>query len=308
MRPPTLLRMNPRQTSPKPENIYRAMSAHTEIQPHGETRLRLDLSYEGTNYAGWATQPEHPTVQAHVEQALTTALRLPTPARVWCAGRTDSGVHARGQVAHVDVPTESLQVTPQRLAIQLRALLPDDIVVHSAREVSVDFDARFSCLWRRYEYLIDDRGIGLNPLTRAFVVENYRALDVDLMNAASAPFLGLRDFAAFCKPKPGRTTIRELMEFRWSRTVDGLVRADVKADAFCHSMVRFMVGVMLPVGEGGKPVDWPAAMLSSGVRPEGEPGFNLAPAKGLVLAEVAYPADEHLAARAAATRGRRELD
>jgi tRNA pseudouridine38-40 synthase len=284
------------------------MSAFDEVQSLGETRLRLDLSYEGTVYAGWATQPDHPTVQAHVEQALTVALRLPSPARVWCAGRTDAGVHARGQVAHIDIPRDALVMTFERLAIQLRALLPDDIVVHSIQEVSTDFDARFSCLWRRYEYFIDDRGRGLDPLTRAFVVENYRPLDVDTINAASTPFLGLRDFAAFCKPRPGRTTIRELMEFRWSRTDAGLVRVDVKADAFCHSMVRFLVGVMLPVGEGSKSVEWPANILASGSRPDGEPGFNLAPAKGLVLAEVAYPDDSELAARAAATRGRRTLD
>ncbi|MBU6213686.1 MAG: tRNA pseudouridine(38-40) synthase TruA [Actinomycetales bacterium] len=284
------------------------MSASDEVQSRRVTRLRLDLSYEGTNYAGWATQPDHPTVQGLLEPALAVALRLLEPPRVWCAGRTDAGVHARGQVAHVDVPESSLAVTMERLAIQLRALLPNDIVVHRVRQVSADFDARFSCLWRRYEYLIDDRGVGLDPLTRAFVVENYRPLDIDAMNAASAGFPGLRDFAAFCKPRPGRTTIRELMEFRWSRTADGLVRADVKADAFCHSMVRFLVGAMLPVGEGNKPVTWPTDILASGARPDGEPGFNLAPAKGLVLAEVAYPDDSELAARAAATRGRRTLD
>ena len=284
------------------------MSASDEVQSHRVTRLRLDLSYEGTNYAGWATQPEHSTIQGLLEPALAVALRLPEPVRVWCAGRTDAGVHARGQVAHVDVPEAALVVTMQRLAIQLRALLPADIVVHTVQQVTPDFDARFSCLWRRYEYLIDDRGIGLDPLTRAFVVENYRPLDVEAMNAASAPFPGLRDFAAFCKPRPGRTTIRDLMQFRWTRTAQGLVRADVKADAFCHSMVRFLVGVMLPVGEGGKPVQWPASILASGSRPDGEPGFNLAPAKGLVLAEVAYPADGELAARAAATRDRRTLD
>lgn len=272
------------------------------------TRLRLDVAYDGTNYAGWAIQPQHTTVQGLLEQALAVVLRLATPARVWCAGRTDSGVHARGQVVHVDVPTASLVVTRERLAVQLRGVLPADVVVHQVRDVSSDFDARFSCLWRRYEYLIDDRGIGLNPLTRGFIVENYRALDVSRMNEASADFLGLRDFAAFCKPREGRTTIRNLMNFSWTRTSEGLVRADVKADAFCHSMVRFLVGSMLPVGEGSKPVSWPADILNSGVRPEGEPGFNLAPAHGLVLAEVAYPPDEELAARAIATRDRRTLD
>ena len=277
----------------------------TERPP--STRLRLDLAYDGTNYAGWAIQPQHTTVQGLLEQALAVVLRLPDPPRAWCAGRTDSGVHARAQVAHVDVPTDCLVVTHERLAIQLRGVLPDDIVIHRVREVSADFDARFSCLWRRYEYLLDDRGIGLDPLSRGFVVENYRPLDVDRMNEASAAFPGLRDFAAFCKPREGRTTIRDLMQFSWTRTDDGLVRADVKADAFCHSMVRFLVGCMLPVGEGSKPVSWPADILTSGVRPEGEPGFNLAPAHGLVLAEVAYPPDAELAARATATRDRRTL-
>lgn len=271
-------------------------------------RLRLDLAYDGTNYAGWAVQPQHTTVQGLLEQALAVVLRLTAPPRVWCAGRTDSGVHARGQVVHVDVPTDSLAVTCERLAIQLRGVLPADITVHRVHQVSQEFDARFSCLWRRYEYLIDDRGIGLDPLTRGFVVENYQRLDVDAMNEASAPFLGLRDFAAFCKPRPGRTTIRDLMDFSWHRTTAGLVRADVRADAFCHSMVRFLVGSMLPVGEGRKPVTWPGQILNSGVRPEGEPGFNLAPAHGLVLAEVAYPPEDQLGARAAMTRDRRTLD
>ena len=272
------------------------------------TRLRLDLAYDGTNFAGWAIQPQHTTVQGLLEQALAVVLRLPGPPRVWCAGRTDSGVHARGQVAHVDVPTDCLVVSRERLAIQLRGVLPADIGVHRVSDVTTDFDARFSCLWRRYEYLIDDRGIGLDPLSRSYVVENYRPLDVDRMNQASAAFPGLRDFAAFCKPREGRTTIRDLMQFSWTRTDDGLVRADVKADAFCHSMVRFLVGCMLPVGEGSKPIDWPSDILSSGVRPEGEPGFNLAPAHGLVLAEVAYPPDEQLAQRASATRDRRTLE
>lgn len=277
------------------------------VEGRPAARLRIDLAYDGTNYAGWAIQPDHTTVQGLLEQALAVVLRLPTPVRVWCAGRTDSGVHARGQVVHVDVPADALVVSEERLAIQLRGVLPADIVVQRVRRTSSDFDARFSCSWRRYEYLIDDRGIGVDPLARAFVVENYRPLDVDLMNLASAPFLGLRDFAAFCKPREGRTTIRHLMNFSWTRTLDGLVRADVKADAFCHSMVRFLVGCMLPVGEGRKPTSWPRDILAGGVRPEGEPGFNLAPAHGLVLAEVAYPDDSELAARAAATRDRRSL-
>jgi tRNA pseudouridine38-40 synthase len=275
----------------------------TDESSSGLIRLRIHLSYDGTNYAGWAIQPNQTTVQGLVEQALAVVLRMPTPARIFCAGRTDTGVHARGQVVHVDVPHSA--ATMDRLAIQLRSLLPRDIVVHEVRPVPPEFDARFSCLWRRYEYFLDDRGIGADPLRRNFVVENYRPLDIARMNEASAPFLGLQDFAAFCKPRPGRTTIRNLFDFTWTRTNEGLVRADVRADAFCYSMVRFLVGSMLPVGEGSKAIDWPGTILRKGMRPEGEPGFNLAPAHGLVLAEVAYPADDELATRAILARDRR---
>ena len=267
------------------------------------TRLRLDLSYDGTRYAGWAKQREHDTVQAQLEQALAVVLRLSEAPTTFCAGRTDSGVHASAQVVHVDVPAASIVVSMARLAIQLRGVLPEDIVVHTVSPAPEGFDARFSPLWRAYEYTIDDRGIGVDPLRRHQVVEHFKHLDESLMNEASQQLLGMHDFAAFCKPRERATTIRTLMELSWSRTPDGLLQARVQADAFCHSMVRFLVGSMIPVGEGAKPIDWPASMLQSKVR---DIGFNLAPAHGLVLVDVRYPADDQLAARATQTRALRE--
>lgn len=266
-------------------------------------RLRLDLAYDGTNYAGWAKQREHRTVQGLLEQALAVVLRLDEAPTTFCAGRTDSGVHARAQVVHIDVPASSIQVSMPRLAMQLRGVLPDDIVVHTVSPAPVGFDARFSPLWRLYEYTIDDRGIGVDPLSRHQVVEHFKSLDETLMNDASSRLLGIHDFAAFCKPRERATTIRTLMDFTWSRTSEGLLRAQVQADAFCHSMVRFLVGSMIPVGEAVKPLDWPASMLQSKVR---DIGFNLAPARGLVLVDVRYPDDDQLAARATQTRAMRE--
>ncbi|MEY5145175.1 MAG: hypothetical protein RL745_544 [Actinomycetota bacterium] len=266
-------------------------------------RLRLDLSYDGTNYAGWAKQLEHTTVQGLLEQALAVVLRLPEAPTTFCAGRTDSGVHAHAQVVHVDVPASSLVVSMSRLAMQLRGVLPEDIVVHTVSPAPAGFDARFSPLWRAYEYTIDDRGIGVDPLRRHQVVEHFKSLDESLMNDASSMLLGMHDFGAFCKPRERATTIRTLIDFTWSRMPDGLLQAQVQADAFCHSMVRFLVGSMIPVGEGVKPVDWPASMLQSTIR---DIGFNLAPAHGLVLVEVRYPADDQLAARATQTRAMRD--
>ena len=213
---------------------------------------------------------------------------------VTCAGRTDAGVHARGQVAHADVPRDAALPVGR-----VNRALPDDIVVTSVTAAPPDFDARFAALWRRYSYRVSDRGCGPDPLERHCTVSWPRPLDVSLMNDAAQALLGEHDFAAFCRPRPGASTIRRLLDAAWSREGSGVVVFDVRADAFCHSMVRSLVGALLPVGDGRLPVDFPAAVLAVGVR---DSRASVAPAHALVLEEIGYPADEALAQRQRVTR------
>ncbi len=261
-------------------------------------RLRIDLAYDGTDFHGWAAQPGLRTVQGEVEAAMATILRLDSPAPLTCAGRTDAGVHARGQVAHVDVD-EGVDTTS--LGRRLRSLLPDDIRVRSVVVAPAGFDARFSALERRYVYRLRDHGAG-DPLARGHVVDWPRELDVEVMNAAAVPLLGEHDFAAFCKRREGATTIRSLHELSTVRH-EGLVETTVRADAFCHSMVRSLLGALVAVAEHRYEPAWTGELLAAGRR---DARVRVMPARGLVLEEVVYPPDDELADRAAASRRRRD--
>ncbi|MDO5662127.1 MAG: tRNA pseudouridine(38-40) synthase TruA [Brachybacterium sp.] len=286
------------------------------------TRMRLDLAYNGSGFHGWATQPGQRTVQGELEDALATILRAPIAVTV--AGRTDAGVHARGQVAHLDVPAEAVRALPGRsdrtpadaLVTRLAGVLPPDIVVRSARAVPLEFDARFGALRRRYAYRISDGAAQHDPM-RADVLRHRRPLDVDAMAAASAALLGEHDFLSFCRPREGATTIRTLERLTWERrgpgrTDAGLIVADVRADAFCHHMVRSLVGAMLAVGEGRRPVTWPRELLAARTRRSagrGEVGAApMAPPLGLTLEEVEYPPEADLAAQSSRTRRVRTTD
>lgn len=257
-------------------------------------RVRLDVSYDGTEFSGWARQPDRRTVQGVLEDTLATVLRLP-PVALTVAGRTDAGVHASGQVTHADLPA-----VPE--VRRLNRALPADVRVTAVREVPADFDARFGALWRRYAYRLTDDAAGAEPLRRHEVVAWPRPLDVAAMAAAADDLVGLHDFAAFCKRRDGATTTRTLLRFDVTRHGHEIV-CTVVADAFCHSMVRSLVGALSAVGEGRRPVDWPAALLTLGQRASDVP---VAPAHGLTLVEVGYPDDADLAARAAETRARRD--
>ncbi|ROS76809.1 tRNA pseudouridine(38-40) synthase TruA [Cellulomonas sp. PhB143] len=276
-------------------------------------RVRLDLAYDGSAFSGWAAQPGLRTVQGELELALAQVMREAGP-RVTVAGRTDAGVHARGQVVHVDVardrwlalPGRSARTPGQSLVARLGGVLPGDVVVHRAGLAPHGFDARFSALHRRYTYRVADDPALFDPLRRRWVLWHRLPLDVEAMHAAMQPLLGLRDFAAFCRPRPGATTIRELTRMSWERVADGpeagLLVAHVRADAFCHNMVRSLVGASLAVGEGRRPVGFPAEVLAERRR-TGDAGR--ARAHGLVLEGVAYPPDGELARRADAVRARR---
>jgi tRNA pseudouridine38-40 synthase len=286
----------------------------TSAAPHapgsGTVRVRLDLAYEGTGFAGWARQPGLRTVQGALEDGLATLLRGDAP-RLTVAGRTDAGVHARGQVAHVDLTSAQWDALPGRsdrspgdaLVARLAGVLPPDVVVHRAAAAPPGFDARFSALHRAYTYRVADDPALRDPLRRGWTLWNRRPLDVAAMDEAVRPLVGVRDFAAFCKPRPGATTIRELQLMSWTRPADGpdagLVVAQVRADAFCHNMVRALVGASLAVGEGRREVAWPAALLA-GRRRDG--GAGVVPAHGLVLEDVTYPPDTELADRAERVR------
>ena len=266
-------------------------------------RIRIDLAYDGTDFKGWARQPALRTVQGEVEAALATVLREPEAA-VTCAGRTDTGVHARGQVVHLDVADDAVTASAGRsedpplvaLHRRLNGVLPPDIRVRRVAEAAPGFDARFSATWRRYAYRVAD-GV-VDPLVRHHVLAWPRPLDLAVMNEAAAPLVGEHDFASFCKRREGATTVRALLDLHWERDGD-LAVATVRADAFCHNMVRSLMGCLLTVGEGRRPPTWPAEVLAAAVR---DPAVTVVPPHGLTLEEVGYPADADLAARADATR------
>ena len=257
----------------------------------GPVRVRIDLAYDGTDFSGWARQPGRRTVQAELEAALCRVLRLPS-VMITVAGRTDAGVHATGQVTHVDLP----EPPPDALLRRLNGVLPADVRLPAVSLAPPGFDARFSALARRYVYRICD-GIE-DPLRRRDTLWWPRRLDVPAMQCAAQQLLGEHDFAAYCKRREGATTIRRLLRLDATRDGD-LIELTVEADAFCHSMVRALVGALTAVGEGRRPVDWPAAVLGGRQR---DPGGRVMPAHGLTLVEVTYPSDAELAARATETR------
>lgn len=263
-------------------------------------RLRLDVAYDGAGFAGWARQPDQRTVQGELESALAVALRA-AQVSVVCAGRTDAGVHARGQVCHIDVEPDT---QPSDLLRRLAGLLPADVGVRAIRAVPDDFDARFAATWRRYAYRVCDHYAAADPVRRAEVLTWSRALDLDAMNRAARPLLGVNDFAAFCKRREGATTIRSLQALEWQRDDDGLAVCRIVADAFCHNMVRALVGGMLSVGEAARPVEWLHEVLRGGWR---DPAVRVVPAHGLSLEEVGYPGDERLADRVRQTRTVRDM-
>ncbi len=273
---------------------------------HGQSdavRLRLDVSYDGGGFSGWAVQPGRRTVQGTLEAALGVALQIPPP-RLTVAGRTDAGVHARGQVSHLDVPAAAAEtLEPAVLVRRLARLLPDDVRVRRAVVVSTDFDARFAALARCYAYRICTDLAALDPIRRHDVLAWPRPLDVSVMNAAAALLVGEHDFVAFCRQRPGAGTVREVLELCWTADGDRLC-CRVVADAFCHQMVRSVVGALVMVGQGGREPSWIQALLDSRSR---DSAVRVLPPHGLTLEEVRYPPAPDWAARVATTRSARPM-
>jgi len=274
------------------------MTEPTLYPESGFRRLRIELAYDGTNFSGWAVQPDRRTVQLCVEDAISKIARVSVETIV--AGRTDAGVHATGQVIHVDVP-ENMGLDD--LGYKLNRILDEDIRINQIEIAPPAFHARFSALRRYYEYRILDENKVVPPLARFNTASWYRPLDVDVMNQASALLLGTNDYAAFCKFREGGTTIRTLEKYSWHRDHDGYLVADVVADAFCYSMVRNLVGAIVCVADGRKDQDWISTLLANKERVSDSLVF---PARGLTLYQVDYPDAAELLERAKKTVARRE--
>jgi tRNA pseudouridine38-40 synthase len=262
-------------------------------------RLRLDVSYDGAEFSGWAAQPNRRTVAGVLTEALGRLVGAETPLGLTVAGRTDAGVHATGQVCHVDLPATSYAELATSLLRRLAALMPPDARVKAVTPVPETFDARFSATFRRYEYRVADTPWGPEPLRRHDTLGWVRPLDVDRLNAAAYALVGEHDYAAYCKRKEHATTVRAINRLDWRRDPDGVCVATVQADAFCQSMVRSLVGAMLAVGDGRRTVEWPGTLLTLRERSS---AVTVAPAHGLTLVAVGYPAEDEYAARADATR------
>jgi tRNA pseudouridine38-40 synthase len=276
-------------------------------------RLRLDLGYDGTGFHGWAAQPGLRTVAGALVEVLARVLRADPDAvlrGLVVAGRTDAGVHATAQVAHLDVEGAALEAAggTTGLTRRLRGMLPPDVRLGDLAVAPEGFDARFSALRRHYRYRVCDDPAGPDPLRRhdtlAHPRPSDRPLDVAAMARAAGGLVGLHDFAAFCRRREGATTVRTLLAYTWVREPDRTCVAHVSADAFCHSMVRALVGALLPVGDGRRDVDWPAQVLHGRVR---DPGVAVVGPHGLTLVGVDYPEADGLAERARQARARRDV-
>ena len=278
------------------------MAAPTLFPESGFRRLRLDIAYDGTHFFGWATQPGHRTLQDLIEEAISRISQTNIDSIV--AGRTDAGVHATGQVIHVDVPDAMFDrdLTYLDLRYKLNRILDEDVRIMNVSDAPQGFHARFSALRRYYSYKILDNNDVIAPLSRHDVASWYRPLDADRMNEASAFLLGHHDFAAFCKFKVGGTTIRTLEKYEWHRSDEGLLVADVVADAFCYSMVRNLVGAVVCVADGRQSPAWIAQLLANKERVSDSLVF---PARGLTLYQVDYPNNDQLLERAKITVAKR---
>lgn len=282
-----------------------------EHEAEAFVRLRLDLSYDGSGFSGWAAQPGRRTVAGAVTDVFGQIFGPGIATGLTVAGRTDAGVHAAGQVCHIDLPPVAWQALQARasgtggdaagsLLRRLAGLLPPDVRVRAVAPVPADFDARFSAIYRRYEYRVTDVPWGTDPLRRHEVLAWPRPLDLATLTAAAAELVGEHDFAAYCRRREHATTRREITLLNWCRDDSGVLVATVQADAFCHSMVRSLVGAMLAAGDGRRPPTWPASLLALRNRSS---EVTVAPPHGLCLVAVGYPGDPaDYGRRAAATR------
>ncbi len=204
---------------------------------------KLLLEYDGTDYHGWQKQPDLPTVQGVLEEALARLAEMRSP--LYAAGRTDAGVHARGQVVSFNA---SLKAPPERLPAALNSFLPPDIVARGCEEVEEGFNARKSALAREYTYYIHT-GTYPSPFNRRFVYHYHVILDEQRMREALGQVVGVHDFAAFCRREEGKSSVREVYEAELLRDGD-VVAVRIRANAFVWMMMRMLCGSLLEVGRG----------------------------------------------------------
>lgn len=276
----------------------------------GFTRLRIDFGYDGTDFYGWSKQPNLRTIQGEFIAAFTTVFgESENDFGLRVAGRTDAGVHAIGCVAHCDLTDAQLgrlgRQSIDDLAYKLNGLLPNDLRVKSVVVAPVGFDARFSAISRRYRYRIADAAAEANALEARHTLQVSWSLDAAAMNQAAQQLIGLHDFASFCKPREASTTIRELQEISVARGTGGVIEIELQADAFCHNMVRSIVGALIAVGRGKADGAKLREMLEKASR---EGSYKVVDPHGLTLLAIGYPADELLAAQAAMAKNLRTLD
>lgn len=243
-------------------------------------RIALGIEYDGTNYFGWQRQSEGRTIQGCVEQALSCV--ADHPVGVVCAGRTDTGVHATGQIVHFD--TQSIRES-RNWVRGCNANLPADIRVQWATQVPDSFHARFAAVQRHYRYIILNRP-DASALLCNRVCGEYMCLDTDRMAAAGRRLLGVHDFSSFraaaCQAK---SPVRTIYELEVQRSGD-FIYLDVRANAFLHHMVRCIAGVLIAIGRGEQQPAWVEELLAA--RDRTLSGFNATPA-GLYLVAVQYP-------------------
>lgn len=247
-------------------------------------RIALGIEYDGAAFYGWQRQREVNSVQAEVEQALSTVANSPTA--IQCAGRTDAGVHATNQVIHFDTTaTRPLKAW----TFGVNANLPANIAVKWAQQVDSDFHARFSATARRYRYIINNQKLRSGILPHG-VTHHYRPLDAEKMHEAAQALLGVHDFTSFravlCQSK---TPFRKVHSVTVERRAEFVI-LDIKANAFLHHMVRNIVGSLFEIGSGSHPVSWIAELLAEKDRTK---AAATAKPHGLYLVEVVYP--EHFA-------------
>ena len=282
------------------------IAVSAESAEASKVRWRLDIAYDGTNFSGWAAQAGQRTVHGELQSWITRILRLDEPAQLVCAGRTDAGVHARGQVAHLDLGSTVI-TDGAALTQRLNKVLGGDCVVRRISSAPPGFDARFAAIWRRYVYRLSDGGVPPDPLYRYQITQVRDQVDLGRLNKEAATLIGLRDFGAFCRRRDGASTIRTLLELAARRIPSGptagVIECTVRADAFCHAMVRSLVGALVAVAIGQRDHEWLAAITERGVR---DSTITVMPATGLTLEEVGYPADHELAARVLEARALRE--
>ncbi len=286
------------------------MNQPVDRSVNGLIRFRINLAYDGTNYWGFAKQTGFATVQGELLTALTTAFgESKTDFDMRVAGRTDAGVHAYDQVIHIDLSQEQLKRLGRTKGFlgKLNDLLPEDIRIHSVEPAPPGFDARFSASYRRYRYRIADGEASKNPLKQRYTHWIKHPLDITAMQLAAFELIGLHDYASFCRAKVGATTIRQVREItvRRNLTDDNVIEVELQADAFCHNMVRSIVGGLVAAGEGKAGPSDIAATLARRTRVG---SYKVSPARGLTLIEIGYPADDQLAEQAERARNMRTLD